>query len=136
MMHSPTMSSPAPSDIGTSVTPLKFSLTSFIGADTYRDEQFLSCEASRAESAKLAKRLFDEQIVLRNALEQLELHFHPMGVNCFDVQGQFDHAVCLLRLNKLGPSRFLIQTSFYKDNRLICTTRQDGVLASKDEECV
>lgn len=116
-------------------TPLKFSLTSFVGVDAYRNEQFLSCEAARVESKKLINRLFNEQVVLRNALDgQLELRLNPMRVNCFDARGQFDHAVCLLRLNNLGPSRFLVQTSFHKDNRLICTTRQDGFLVPKVKE--
>lgn len=116
-------------------TPLKFSLTSFIQADAYCDEQFLSCEASRAETNKLTRRLFAEQVVLRNALDNgLNHSFKPMQVKCFDIQGQFDHAVCLLRLNKIGASRFLIQTSFYKDNKLIATTNQDGCLVEKKED--
>ncbi len=113
-------------------TPLKFSLTSFIQVNTYCERQYLNCEASRVESEKLIKRLFTEQVVLRSALENdLEVHFNPMTLNCFDVQGQFDHAVCLLRLNNLGPSPFLVQTHFYKANKLIATISQEGCLLAK-----
>ena len=113
-------------------SPQTFSLTSF-SFERYDETQYLNCAAARAESQTLAERLFKEQIVLRNALEGLELRFQVMNVNCFDVRGQFDHAVCLLRLNKLGPSRFLIQTRFYKDNQLICTTSQNGCLVLKEK---
>ena len=112
--------------------PLKFSLTSFIQASTYCDEQYFNCEASRVESKKLIKRLFTEQVALRNALGSgLETHFNPMTLNCFDIQGQFDHAVCSLRFNKLEPSQFFIQTHFYKANKLVAITNQDGCLAVK-----
>ena len=116
----------------TTSTPLKFCLTSFIQVNTYCDDQYLNCEVARVENKKLIKRLFAEQIVLKNALEDgLEVNFNSIDLNCFDIQGQFDHAVCLMRLNNLGPSQFLIQTRFYKANKLIATISQEGCLLAK-----
>ena len=112
--------------------PYKFGLTSFVGPNAYAKECYLNCEAVRSESLKLCSRLFREHVVLRQAVESdLALHLERLVISCFEPLSQFDHAVCLLRLNTLGVSRFLIETSFYKDTKLVARTYQKGRLVEK-----
>ena len=109
--------------------PYKFGLTHFIQADAYAEAQYANCEAARAESQKLIGRLFNEQVLLRQALNGgLAPHFNELMVNCFDAAGRFDHVVCSLLLNTLGPSRFLVQLEFYGGDQLVARTYQKGRL--------
>ena len=97
----------------TSQGPLKFSLNSFVSPNDFDDEDLLDCTVYRNVAKELSKRLFEEQVVELAVLEHnLKPEMNEMNVQCFAAQGEFDQAVCRLRLNSLGPSKFLAQTSF------------------------
>ncbi|MEM7738418.1 MAG: hypothetical protein AAF267_21795 [Deinococcota bacterium] len=109
-----------------------FSLTSF-SVDTYDQTQYLNCEAAQIESQKLVTRLLHEQTTLQTWLNARELHFEDTNVMCFDEQGEFDHAVCTLRLNSLSASSFFSQTYFYNVDKLITVTTQKGHVMPRGE---
>ncbi len=110
--------------------PLKFSLNSFVSPNDFEDEDFLDCTVYRNVAKELSERLFEEQVVQLDLLEQnIKPEINEMKVQCFDAQGEFDQAVCCLRLNNLGPSRFLAQTSFYQEDKLVATVAHNGNLA-------
>lgn len=106
---------------------LTFSLTAQLDPAEPSDQDLLTCEAYRRVARELAFRLFETE--LQGALEgglvpmagEPGLEHHTLG-------GRFDRAVCRLKLERLGPSRFLLQTSFYLRGALVTTAVQHGVL--------
>ncbi len=111
-------------------SPLKFSLNSFVSPNDFEDEDFLDCTVYRNVAKELSERLFEEKVVQLAVLEQsIKPVTNEVKVQCFDAQGEFDQAVCCLRLNNLGPTRFLAQTSFYQENKLVAKVAHNGNLA-------
>ena len=127
----PSLFKKQPSDSETTrQEPLKFSLNSFVSPNDFDDEDLLDCTVYRNVAKELSERLFEEQVVELVLLEQnLKPEMNEMKVQCFDTEGEFDQAVCYLRLNSLGPSKFLAQTSFYQEDKLVATVAHNGNLA-------
>lgn len=130
--NAPETSHPALDEIETTIKNKTFSLTCF-SFDSYDKEQYLTCEAARVEGQKLSERLLREQTSLKTLLNASRPQFGEVKVMCFDEKGEFDHAVCTLRLTSGKTASFLSQTYFYQAKKLTAVTAQKGHLLPKGD---
>lgn len=115
----------------TSTPPLKFALTTFVRPDAYPDARYRSGDAAEALSDDLIRRLFDEQFALRELVESgLDLALDPQRMRRFDPEGRFDHAVCLLHLDRLGETPWRQRTQLYRHGRLVTLVERTGRLVA------
>jgi hypothetical protein len=109
---------------------LSFSLTSPTSSTTFSTEELTSGKGYRQVAHDLTHKLLEEQLPLRGVVEDGLIPFiDEEALATFDPRGRFDHAVSELRLNRLGPSRFLLQTFFYLGEQLVATVSECGKLA-------
>lgn len=78
-------------------------LTDHVEPSAWSDKNPLSCEVYRRVASELA-------------LER------------YTPDGRFDRAECRLKLERVGPSHFLLQTSFRLGDALVATAVQHGIL--------
>ena len=110
---------------------LSFSSARTFDAATPSDKDILTCEIYRRVTRELTSTLFETE--LQAALEGgLAPVFSEATFEHYTFDGRFDHAECRLKLANLGPSRFLLHTSFYLGDTLVTTVVQGGAFAFED----
>lgn len=89
-------------------------------------EALLSGEAYWRVARDLVGELISTQLseALNGGLSPL---LGDISLEHYALEGQFDRAVCRLKLNNLGASRFIVHTSFYRESSLITLAVQEGV---------
>jgi hypothetical protein len=120
---------PHPNPPERKTAPWVFSTFASVDPKEVNDKAIVSCAVYQYFTELLAKQLFKTEKILRDSLRGgLSVNFEDLKLEHYDLEGRFDKAVCTLTLTHRGPSRFLLETTFFLGDSLITAATREGVL--------